>query len=167
MAWKFACWFILTTFRTDLIKVMVCWFIYFWCYFDLVKWVKFGVSRHFLENPLRKWPGILHAIVTWASSELSRLWSQFVDFYNFGTILTSWNGSNLGILAMRQGKFYFFKVREFEIMSGKFWKGANVREKSGNFMMGFWKVCHIIIFIHKTNLLSKCKLNFLTSWLIK
>ena len=23
-----------------------------------MKWVKFGVSRHFLENPLRKWPGI-------------------------------------------------------------------------------------------------------------
>ena len=26
-----------------------------------MKWVKFGVSRHFLEHPLRKWPGILHA----------------------------------------------------------------------------------------------------------
>ena len=58
------------------------------------------VSRHFLENPLRKWPGILHVDVSWASSELSRLWSQFVDFSNFGTILTSWNGSNLGILVM-------------------------------------------------------------------
>ena len=37
------------------------------------------------------------------SSELSRLWSQFVDFSNFGTILTSWNGSNLGILVMLCG----------------------------------------------------------------
>ena len=65
-----------------------------------MKWVKFGVSRHFLENPLRKWPGILHADVSWASSELSRLGSQFVDFSIFGTILTSWNGSNLGTLVM-------------------------------------------------------------------
>ena len=39
-----------------------------------------GVSRHFMENPLKKWPGILLADVSWASSELSRLWSQFVDF---------------------------------------------------------------------------------------
>ena len=56
MAWKFACWFILTTFRTYQIRAMVCWFL---CYFDLVKWVKFRVSGHFLVNPLRKWPGIL------------------------------------------------------------------------------------------------------------
>ena len=48
-----------------------------------------------------------------------------------------------------QGKIYFFKVREFEKMSGKFWKGANVREMPGNFMWGFWKVYHVIIFIHK------------------
>ena len=68
-----------------------------------MKWVKFGVSRHILENPLRKWPGILLADVSWASSELSRLWSQFVDFSNFGTILTSLNGSNLGILVMLCG----------------------------------------------------------------
>ena len=26
MAWKFACWFILTTYRTDEIMVTVCWF---------------------------------------------------------------------------------------------------------------------------------------------
>ena len=68
-----------------------------------MKWVKFGGSRHFLEYPLRKWPGILHAAVSWASLELSRLWSQFVDFSNFGTILTSWSGSNLGILVMLCG----------------------------------------------------------------
>ena len=58
-------------------------------FFHLVKWVKFGVSGHFLpENPLRKWPGILHADVSWAPSELIRLWLSFVDFINFGTILT-------------------------------------------------------------------------------
>ena len=47
MAWNFACWCILTTFRTDYIMVTVCRFFEFWCYFDLVKRVKFGVSRHF------------------------------------------------------------------------------------------------------------------------
>ena len=40
------------------------------CY--LVKWVKFGGSGYFLENPLRKWPAILHADVSWAPSELIR-----------------------------------------------------------------------------------------------
>ena len=46
MAWNFACWCILTTFRTDWIMVTVCRFFSLWCYFDLVKRVKFGVSRH-------------------------------------------------------------------------------------------------------------------------
>ena len=69
-----------------------------------MKWVKFGVTRQFLENPLRKWPGICMLIhVSWTSSELSRLWLQFVDFSHFGTILTSWKGSNLGILVMLCG----------------------------------------------------------------
>ena len=41
-----------------------------------MKWVKFGVSRHFLENPLRKCPKILHAGVSWAPSEL--IYSLFI-----------------------------------------------------------------------------------------
>ena len=53
--------------------------------FDLVKRVKFGF---FLENPLRKWPEILHADVSWLLSELIRLWLQFVNFSNFDAILT-------------------------------------------------------------------------------
>ena len=61
-----------------------------------MKRVRFGVSGHFLENPLRKWPEILHADVSWPPSELRRLWQQFVDFSNFDDILTLWNGSNLG-----------------------------------------------------------------------
>ena len=50
--------------------VTVWWFFLFWCYFDLVKLVKFGVFGHFLENPLRKWPEISHADVSWPPSEL-------------------------------------------------------------------------------------------------
>ena len=46
-----------------------------------MKRVKFGVSRHFLENPSRKWPEILHADVSWPLSELIRLWLQFVNFF--------------------------------------------------------------------------------------
>ena len=47
MAWNMVCWCILTTFRTGKIMVTVCRFFLFWCYFALVKRVKFGVSRHF------------------------------------------------------------------------------------------------------------------------
>ena len=57
-------------------------------YFDLVKRVKFRVSGHFPKKAWRKWPEILHADVSWPSSELISLWPWFVDFANFGTILT-------------------------------------------------------------------------------
>ena len=43
-----ACWCILTTFLTDYILVMVCWFSFFWRHFDLVKRVNLwfpGISR--------------------------------------------------------------------------------------------------------------------------
>ena len=33
-------------------------------FFNLVKWVRFGVSGHFLENPLRKWAEIFYADVS-------------------------------------------------------------------------------------------------------
>ena len=69
--------------------VTVCWFYSFWCRFNLVKQVKFGVSRHLLENAWREWPEILHTDVSWPPSELFRLWARSVDFSNFGTILTS------------------------------------------------------------------------------
>ena len=74
----------------------VWWFFLFWHYFDLVKRVKFGVSGYFPEHTWRKWPEILYADVSWAPSELISLWPRSVDLYNFGTILTLWNGSNLG-----------------------------------------------------------------------
>ena len=64
--------------------------------FDLVKRVKFGVSGHLPENVWRKWPEILHADVSRPPSELISSGSRSADFCNFGTILTSWNGSNLG-----------------------------------------------------------------------
>ena len=54
------------------------------------------VSGHLPENAWREWPEILHADVSWPSSELISLWPWSVDFSNFCTILTSWNGSNLG-----------------------------------------------------------------------
>ena len=54
------------------------------------------VSGHLPENAWSDWPGILHADVSWPPSELISLWPWSVDFYNFGTILTYWNGSNLG-----------------------------------------------------------------------
>ena len=46
------------------------------------------VSGHLLENAWREWPKILHADVSWPSSELISLWPSSVDFYIFGTILT-------------------------------------------------------------------------------
>ena len=56
--------------------------------FYLVKRVRFGVSGHFPENAWRDWPEILHADVSWPSSELISSWLWSVDFSNFGTILT-------------------------------------------------------------------------------
>ena len=61
-----------------------------------MKRVKSGVSRHFSENALRKWSEILQADVSWPYAELISLWPRSVEFSNFGTILTSWNGWNLG-----------------------------------------------------------------------
>ena len=46
------------------------------------------VSGHLPENAWREWPEILHADVSWPFSELISLWPWFVDFSNFGTILT-------------------------------------------------------------------------------
>ena len=54
------------------------------------------VSGHLPENAWRNWPEILHADVSWPSSELISLWPWSVDFSNFGTTLTKWNGWNLG-----------------------------------------------------------------------
>ena len=46
------------------------------------------VSGHLPENAWREWPEILHADVSWPSSELISLWPRSVDFSNFGAILT-------------------------------------------------------------------------------
>ena len=46
------------------------------------------VSGHLPQNAWREWPEILHADVSWPSSELISLWPQSVDFSNFGAILT-------------------------------------------------------------------------------
>ena len=53
--------------------VTVYWFPLVWCHFDLVKWVKFGGSGHFLENTWREWPEIKHADVSWPPSEMKWL----------------------------------------------------------------------------------------------
>ena len=41
------------------------------------------VSGHLPETAWREWPEILHADVSWPSSELISLWPRSVDFYNF------------------------------------------------------------------------------------
>ena len=46
------------------------------------------VSGHLPENAWRERPEILHADVSWPSSELISLWPWSVNFSNFGTILT-------------------------------------------------------------------------------
>ena len=52
-----------------------------------MKRVKFGVSGHFPVTAWREWPGIVHADVSWQSSEeLLRLWSGSVDFSNFDLV---------------------------------------------------------------------------------
>ena len=46
------------------------------------------VSGHLPENAWREWPEILHADVSWLSSELISLWLRSDKFSNFGAILT-------------------------------------------------------------------------------
>ena len=46
------------------------------------------VSGHLPENVWREWSEILHVDVSWAPSELNRLWSWSVDFPDFGVTLT-------------------------------------------------------------------------------
>ena len=95
MAWNFARWCILSTFRTDQFMATVCGFFQFWHYFDLVKRVKFGVSRHILENAwgnglkfcmlmyldyLHKWLVLGHGLSTFVIlalfwlSEMGQIW---------------------------------------------------------------------------------------------
>ena len=45
--WILASWYVLTTFKTDSILVMVCWYSSFWHPFDWLKLVKFEVSHAF------------------------------------------------------------------------------------------------------------------------
>ena len=54
---------------SELIRLSHCWliFFYFWHYFDLVKWVKFGVSGHFG-----------HAL--WIFLNMAPLWLKLVIF---------------------------------------------------------------------------------------
>ena len=62
-----------------------------------------------------------------------------------------------------RGKFYFFKVGE---LSGNLKNCQGNSEKgqmSGNFMLWFWKACHIMTFMHKITWFSNGKLNFLSS----
>ena len=47
----------------------VCWFSTFLCHFDLLKLVKFEVSKHFLENISEECSKIWHAGVSWPPSE--------------------------------------------------------------------------------------------------
>ena len=89
LVWNFARWCILTIFRTDKFMATVFWFLLFWHYFDLVKWVKFGASGHILENALSEWPEIWYAAVSWPLSVLIRLWLRSGDFSNFGVIWLS------------------------------------------------------------------------------
>ena len=66
-------------------------------HFDLVKQAKFAISGHFLESTREEWPQIWHVDVFWPPSEQIRFWSRYVDIPHFGTILTQWNRSNLGV----------------------------------------------------------------------
>ena len=62
---------------------MVYWFSSFRHHFDLVKRVKFVVSKHFPANAWREWPEILHADVSWPPSVLIRLYSHGLSIFKF------------------------------------------------------------------------------------
>ena len=83
MTWNLICWCIQTTSRHDYIPVTFCWYSLFWRFFNLVKLVKFWVSRHFSENACSEWPEIFHTDVSWPSSELVLFWSLSIFFLIF------------------------------------------------------------------------------------
>ena len=56
--------------------------------FDLYMGPSGEVSGHYPENAWREWPEILHADVSWPSTEMISLCPRSVNFSNFGTILT-------------------------------------------------------------------------------
>ena len=58
-----------------------------------MKWIKFGISKHFLENPLRKWPEILHDL---GFPDILVMLCGFASWwYSF-----DWNWSYLGFLGI-------------------------------------------------------------------
>ena len=59
-----------------------------------------------------------------------------------------------GLPRVREKK-YLFKVRELSVNLKKCQGNSEKGQMSGNFMWGFWKVCHVIIFIHKNHLVLK------------
>ena len=52
-------------------------FFSYWGHFDLVKQVKFAVSRYFLQSAWEEWAEICHADVSWPPSELIQYWSRW------------------------------------------------------------------------------------------
>ena len=85
MVWNFARWWILSTFRTDyqvyghglLIFLILA---LFWLSEMGQIWGFWAFPGESMENPLRKWPEILHADVSWPSLELIRLWFSLLIF---------------------------------------------------------------------------------------
>ena len=88
---KFTCWYILTTFKTDCIWVMVGWFSSFRCHFDQVKQCKCEVSRHFLDNVWEEWAEICHVILYLISPKMIKAhfstWK--LSSYRLGVCLTT------------------------------------------------------------------------------
>ena len=65
-----------------------------------MKQAKFATSGHFLENAREEWPELWHADASWPPSEFFKFWPWSLDFPHFGIILTKWNRSNLGFMAL-------------------------------------------------------------------
>ena len=106
MVWNVACWCILGIFR-ELIGLW-SWsvdFLPFWRHFDLVKWVKFGVSGHFPENAWWEWPKSLYVDVSWPPIELISLCLRSVDFSNLGVFLLGEMGQIWGFRAFNGEPF--------------------------------------------------------------
>ena len=131
--------------------------------FDLVKLIKFDVSRHFLENPFSKWPDVLHADVSWPLSEVNRLWLQFVDFSNFDAIL-GFTGILVALCGFSSLWWPFGWNWSYLGFLGFIWRtcGSKCRgEGGGIFPTQSVECCLVLVLIgsHNRGILNICILN--------
>ena len=135
-----------------------------------MKWVKFGVSRHFLENPLRKCSEILHADVSWPLSELIRLWLQFLIFLILMLFWLSETGKIWGFQAFWSCSVDFPHYGDPLADIGHMWSfwrtcGSKCRGEGGGIFPTLCVECCLVLYMRPAANERRCYIvTFLIGW---